>query len=159
MPLGANNQSYEATLIIMIRQATIKDTDALCDLSEQHQSLMPNIDYHDKIKEWLSAQIESDSLCFVYERNNNILGFILAEKLVANGLMVWTFAVLPEYLNKGIGIKLLRHLEQESLTQNREWIIGYATESFQKLSKRLGYKANNNQYTEVVKLLNDTNTN
>ena len=94
--------------------------------------------------------------CYVYEAKGKILGYILAEKLIANGVMVWTLAVLPEYENKGIGIKLLNQLEQESVEQNREWIIGYATEDFEKLSERLGYKSNNFSYAEVVKLIGDT---
>lgn len=139
----------------MIRNVTLNDLDAIYGIGAEHQELMSSIDFYDMNKMWLQSHIENHSLFYAYESKGKLLGFILAEKLIGNAILVWTLAVLPEHLNKGIGIKLLMRLERECNHLKKEWIIGYATKSFEKLSSRLGYTTNKFTYVEVVKLLDN----
>lgn len=95
----------------MYRQITLEDIPAIFEVrtatDENHLSLeelhslgITEASVHEKIcgtyKGWL------------YEANNRVVGFAMGDRETGE---LWVIAILPEYINRGIGTKLLQLVE------------------------------------------------
>lgn len=100
---------------------------------------------------WLEDHI-NDGLFVVAKAQNEIVGFILAERLKLKGSMLWYVAVDPKFQHQGLGTKLLSNIEHRCKNIGIEWIIGYSEEATNILNF---YKTNNfdigKKYVEIYK--------
>lgn len=64
-----------------------------------------------------------DDFFLVAEDNNQVIGSIFGEKLKANGVMLWLFAVDKKYKGTGVGTNLLSAFEDSCKKHNVTWII------------------------------------
>lgn len=139
----------------MIREANIEDLYIINDICQSTQALKSVNDDNNYIS-WLSKHIESNSLFYVYETNNKIIGFILGEKMIGNGLLIWMSGVYEEYINKGIGVRLYNHIEKIAKESGLKWLIVYGyldNDIVHKILMKKGYNTNHNLYKEYFKFL------
>lgn len=136
----------------MIRDANINDISQINDICQVNQSLI-SIDRNSDYSDWFLSHI-GKSLFYVYELENKIIGFIFAEKLLSNGLMIWMEGVIEQYQNKGIGSELYQYLEVDAIRNDIDWIIcyGYVKNPYvDKMLDKFNFKTNNNEYKEYLK--------
>lgn len=136
----------------MIREANINDISQINDICQTNQSLI-SIDKDSDYSDWFLSHI-GKSLFYVYELENKIIGFIFAEKLLSNGLMIWMEGVIEQYQNKGIGSELYQYLEVDAIRNDIDWIIcyGYVKNPYvDKMLDKFNFKTNNNEYKEYLK--------
>jgi ribosomal protein S18 acetylase RimI-like enzyme len=139
----------------MIRIANLNDIPIINNICNSNQALVSTKDDADYTS-WLTAHVNSDSLFYVYEIDNSVVGFILSEKLVHNGLMVWMSGVFDKYNGKGIGIKLYEYTEKKSREINIKWMLCYGYVDNNVVNRILinkGYETNGNIYNEYFKFL------
>lgn len=140
----------------MIRKAKLEDVEIVNSICRKYKALT-SIDEDNDYISWLKEHVENNSLFFVYEINNIIVGFILCENLMNNGLMIWMCGVIEENLNKKVATKLFERVEQEYKNLNIKWVIayGYTNNKYvDKLLKKFNFQTNNNIYKEYLKNIN-----
>ena len=139
----------------MIRIAAIEDLYHIDKICKEHTALH-STDKDSNYIHWLYNHLESHSPFYVYESNNKIIGFLLSEKMVGNGILLWMIGITDEYLNKGIGVKLYLYFENECKKLGIEWIITYGYMNNYKIEQLLfkgNFHSNGNNYREYLKML------
>lgn len=139
----------------MIRKANLNDVYSINEICQSTKALISTTDDNNYIS-WLSQHVISDSLLYVYEIDNKIVGFILGEKMIGHGLMVWMTGVYEEFNNKGIGVRLYNYLENAAKNIGIKWLIIYGymdNDVVHKILVNKGYNTNNNIYKEYFKFL------
>ena len=97
-----------------------------------------------------------DKLCFVAYDGNKPVGFIIGAKLRPFGAMLWNAAVEPEYQNRFVGPKLIKHFEDAAKAAGILWIVSYSKHDFgnQDIIERGGRKYYiGGKFTEVITIL------
>ena len=64
----------------------------------------------------------SKDFFLVAKVEKRVIGYLVAEKLLAKGTVIWYFAVKKEYRDQGIGDKLIKQLEQNCKKHKIAWI-------------------------------------
>ncbi|MFA4942583.1 MAG: GNAT family N-acetyltransferase [Patescibacteria group bacterium] len=91
----------------------------------------------------------------VIKKGQEVVGYLVAEKLRAGGTVIWYLAVKPKYRDHGLGHQLLEEFEARCRKHKIEWINLYSLENKKTLNfyKSLGYSAGERE-EEFIKLLN-----
>lgn len=105
----------------MIQKATIKDTNLLTNialLSKAHWGYSDEL-----IESWRSDLTVTPKMIkslFAYKfiQNNKITGFYILNQPIVNNIELEMLFVLPEFIGKGIGKKLLLHAFTKALNLN-----------------------------------------
>jgi ribosomal protein S18 acetylase RimI-like enzyme len=146
----------------MIRNAIIDDILNIINICEQHKSLKNpsnNIDIVTDYYNWIKVNIEKNDMLLVYEKDNNIIGFAMAEEMkISNCAMLWMIGIDKKYINSGIGVKLYIEIEKICYNKKLDWIVTYGYANNEKIHKMLikgNFEMNGNIFNEYVKLLNN----
>jgi GNAT superfamily N-acetyltransferase len=137
----------------MIRKTIENDLLTICEISNEpglsNTSKEGGIAYYD----WYLDLLKLTDLFFTYEIDGKCIGFVFGEKLLCNGSILWGAGVLPEYQNKGIGVRLLKHYENKCKEFGITWIYldGYIETVKPDKMKRLGYSTSNIKYKGYYK--------
>lgn len=96
----------------MIQKATIKDRDLLTNVALTSKSYWGYTD--ELIESWQSDLTVTSKMienAFVYKfiQNNKIAGFYILNQPIQNNIELEMLFVLPKFIGKGIGKKLLLH--------------------------------------------------
>ena len=140
----------------MIRKTIEKDLLKICEISNapglSNTSTEGGISYYD----WYLELISLTDLFFTYELDGECVGFVLGEKLLCQGSMLWSVGVLPKYQNTGIGVKLLKHYEEKCKEIGITWLYldGYVETVKPDKMEKLGYSTTNIKYKGYYKELN-----
>jgi ribosomal protein S18 acetylase RimI-like enzyme len=104
-----------------IRYATLKDSERITELFNSNKKLWGdnNIGYDvDDIKHYIKTDLDE---MIVYESNKEIVGVMLAQ-FWTDFVHLQTLIVDRKYRNKGIGGKLMRHLNKISRKRGKNLI-------------------------------------
>ena len=140
----------------MIRKTLEKDLLTICEISNEpglsNNSHEGGIAYYD----WYLELLDLTDLFFTYEIDGECVGFILGEKLLCKGTMIWSLGVIKEYQNKGVGVKLLKYYEEKCKELGITWIYsdGYVETVKPEKMKKLGYSTTNMKYRGYIKEIN-----
>ena len=137
----------------MIRNAKsedIPDIQKICSLDGLKPATGCSYD-----NEWLEELIHSDrTFFFIYEYEGEVVGFICAEKLISDGVLVWMCGVKEEHNNKGFGVKMLQHLYEACAKRFITWMITYGCQEvpgMDQAMRKMGFQSNGSTYKEYVK--------
>lgn len=121
---------------MIIRSAKKKDLPEIVALG-QIKELRGNYDYFqaDYIKHYLGKDF-----FLVLEKAGNVIGFLIAERVKANGALLWYLAVKKNERGQGGGKKLLNEFEKRCRKNKIEWIILYCPVKIR--GAKLFYKKN-----------------
>lgn len=131
---------------ISIRRARLADCPAVERLGRVPEiSIAPGwylpLEYYQRV-------IKEHHYFFVAEVKKVIVGFAIAEKIVAGVLGQYT-VVQKSYRRHGIGIKLMRAIERQARTDGAYFMLGYAvakSTGMQKALKHLGWRRSHLTY-------------
>ena len=138
---------------IMIRKTLEKDLLRICEISNEpglsNNSKEGGIVYYD----WYLELLNLTDLFFTYELDGECVGFVLGEKLLCQGTMLWSVGVLNKYQNRGFGVKLLKHYEEKCKELGITWIYlgGYVETVDPDKMKKLGFSTTNMKYRGYYK--------
>ena len=127
-----------------IRPAARKDLSACEKLGKIREFRMPTGNYF-KIP-YLKYYLNKN-LFLVAEKNNSIIGLLIAEPIQAKGALLWFFTVKKSDRGKGIGKKLIKEFERNCGKLGIEWIILHApleNKLTGKFYKKAGYAKGKN---------------
>lgn len=101
------------------------------------------------------AHYLSRDFFLVVKKEEEVIGYLVAEKLRARGAVIWYLMVTPKYRNLGLGHKLLEEFEVRCRKNKIEWINLYALDNkkTKNFYKDLGYSSGERE-KEFIKLLN-----
>lgn len=116
-----------------ISKAQIVDCAACAKLSQIEELRTP---FGDFISEsFYQKMIEEDAIFYVTKKENEIIGFLVAQKLKGDLVNLDLLTVKKEYRNKGVGKKLLDTFQNECKKLNAKFILLYAPKMNQKTQK------------------------
>lgn len=134
----------------MIRKATIKDIPRLLELFNSDASLTgnDNLKYKENyIKDYVTNPLNR---VFVYVEDNKIVGIQLVEFWkIAKYCYLNVLVVDKKYRGKGIGTKLIKHVEKEAKKQGIKLFFFYSEKGdkeMHKLAKKLKYERGKDYY-------------
>ena len=104
--------------------------------------------------EFLSHYI-SNNFFLIAKNNQELVGYLVAEKLKAGGAVIWYLAVKPKYRGQGFGHELMLEFEKRCRKNKIEWILLHALKNKVtiKFYQSLGFSGGE-QEQEYIKLLN-----
>ena len=136
----------------MIRKTIVDDLNTICEIGNQDglTSGSSGYDYYDWYVELLQ---EEKCFFYTYLINNNPVGFVLGEELLTKGALLWCVGVLPEYKNKGIGVRLFKYFETEVKNRGLNWIYTEGFVDTIKVDKmdKLGFHTSGMKYRTYFK--------
>lgn len=138
----------------MIRRTIIEDLNTICEIGNQDglTSGGDGYDYYDWYVELLQ---EEKCFFYTYLIDGNPVGFALGEELLTKGALLWCIGVLPEYVNKGIGVRLFKYFETEIKNRGLNWIYTEGFVDTIKVNKmnKLGFQTSGMKYRTYFKSL------
>ena len=110
--------------MIQIRSASIKDLDSIVELAKVPELKAPHGSYPSL--KWLQAIIKEKQIMLVAEDNNELIGFVMGEKIGSSFSILHLIAVKKEYRKKGIGNMLVNSFEEECKKRKLRGVLTYA---------------------------------
>lgn len=108
---------------LIIRIPNTKDLKKCEELLDSRELKSPGGEVCDE-KELISHLEENYFL--VAELDNEVVGCLIAERLIQNGAMIWYIVVNPKYRGHNIGTRLLESFEDGVQKEEITWIILYS---------------------------------
>ena len=127
----------------MITKATIKDVDLLTNIaltSKAHWGYSNEL-----IESWrtdltVTLKMIEEAMVYKFIQNNKIAGFYILNQPKENNIELEMLFILPEFIRKGIGKKLLLHAFKESQKLNTNTITLLADPNAVAFYKSQGFK-------------------
>ncbi|CAM1351307.1 GNAT family N-acetyltransferase [Tenacibaculum insulae] len=127
----------------MITKATIKDVDLLTNIaliSKAHWGYSNEL-----IESWrtdltVTLKMIEEAMVYKFIQNNKIAGFYILNQSKENNIELEMLFILPEFIGKGIGKKLLLHAFKESQRLNTNTITLLADPNAIAFYKSQGFK-------------------
>jgi N-acetylglutamate synthase-like GNAT family acetyltransferase len=104
-------------------------------------------------KEWISAFINNSKCIALGFFTTELIGVILAEKLLFDGIMIRFLAIDPDHQHNGYGELLLNAFEAKVKDKNISWIYLVSTNESCEFYNKNGYISNKSKTFEFVKEL------
>lgn len=114
------------------REITVKDIPAIFEVrvaTDENNFTYEELEGHGITPESVEEKLKSTYKGWLCETDNNVVGFIIADKKTGE---IWVIAVLPEYINKRIGTKLL-NLSEHWLVSSGKTNFWFTTDPDKKL--------------------------
>lgn len=104
------------------REITLRDIPAIFEVrmaTDENNFSYEELEGHGITFESVEEKLKTTYKGWLCEMDNKVVGFVIADKKTAE---IWVIAVLPEYINKGAGTKLLNLAEH--------WLISSGKQKF-----------------------------
>ena len=152
--MGKGHRLFHGKMSTAIRPATEADTDTI------HQLLdMEPFKYDDGLpyeRSWIEQLVTNERcLTLLYETDGLIKGFISGEVMVSGAVMLWFCAVLPQYQQKNIGIRLYQEFEKACKARGYNAILAYGFKTSASMLNRLQFHSGEHTYKEFYKPLKE----
>lgn len=152
--MGKGRRLFYGKMSNAIRPATEADIDTI------HQLLdMEPFKYDDSLpydRSWIEQLVTNERcLTLLYETDGQIKGFISGEVMVSGAVMLWFCAVLPQYQQKNIGIRLYQEFEKACKVRGYNAILAYGFKTSASMLDRLQFYSGEHTYKEFYKPLKE----
>lgn len=102
------------------REITLRDIPAIFEVrlaTDENNFTYDELEKHGITFESVEKNLQTTYKGWLCEADGKVIGFVIADKKTAE---IWVIAVLPEYINKGIGTKLLNLAEHWLISSGKQ---------------------------------------